>query len=244
MHPVFYYILFFMAAGAAGMGAANRKVPGPVRLQRWLKYCTYVLVTGTVIAAIFLHFFTGLAFIITGLMLVELFRVNRRQFSRKKQEAVLSFIVFMVVAAGYLLFAFRFSSTFLLFIYFQVLIFDAFCQITGQLWGRRALLPAVSPHKTKEGLAGGWICCIIAAGLAANWVPLPLPAGLALGLFTGLTSFCGDTLSSFYKRRLGIKDFSNWLPGQGGFLDRFDSLLVTGFVYYIASVLKVGFVHS
>jgi phosphatidate cytidylyltransferase len=40
-------------------------------------------------------------------------------------------------------------------------------------------------------------------------------------------------LASWYKRKTGVKDYSNWLPGQGGFLDRFDSFLVTGSVYFI-----------
>ncbi|HVG41101.1 MAG TPA: phosphatidate cytidylyltransferase, partial [Chitinophagaceae bacterium] len=50
---------------------------------------------------------------------------------------------------------------------------------------------------------------------------------------TALFSLTGDLWASYYKRKIKIKDYSNLLPGQGGFLDRFDSLLITGAFYFI-----------
>jgi len=76
--------------------------------------------------------------------------------------------------------------------------------------------------------------------LAAGWVSIPVSTAAGYGLLTGFTSFGGDSLSSLYKRKLHIKDYSNWLPGQGGFLDRFDSFLLTGFIYYIVYFLISG----
>lgn len=240
MHPVVYYTVFFAIAGAAGMAVANRKAQKAVRRQRWLKYFTYILITGTVIASIRFHFVFWLSLFIVGASLAELIKVNLR---RQGGLVLLSAIVFLPVATGFVLFTRALDWSFLLFAYFQVLVFDGFCQVTGQLWGKRRLWASVSPAKTVEGLIGGWVCCIIAAVLAADWIKASLPVALLFGFVTGLSAFGGDLLASFYKRKVGVKDYSDWLPGQGGFLDRFDSLLSTGFVYFILYILifKDGF---
>ena len=175
--------------------------------------------------------------------MVELVKVNFSKPPKPFTNIILSQLILLIMATGFILFSFSFQNSFLLFIYFQVLVFDGFCQITGQLFGKHALVPAISPTKTWEGLAGGWVCCVIAAMLAANWISLPVSTSVVFGVLTGATSFIGDILASFYKRITGIKDYSNWLPGQGGFLDRFDSLLCSAAVYYLLYIttFKQGF---
>jgi phosphatidate cytidylyltransferase len=237
MHPIFYYILVFMMTGAIGMAIANRRVDRKTGWERWLKYFTYVLITGLVIASIFLHYFLCVAAIISVFALTELLQANFRSTAISRTTIIFSVIVFLVIAAGFLFFAKTFSGQYVLFIYFQVLIFDAFCQIVGQLLGKRQLIPSVSPSKTVEGFAGGWIFCLVAAGLSSGWIKISFLSSLFVGFITGVIAFYGDILASYYKRKLGIKDYSNWLPGQGGFLDRFDSFLFTGFVYYLISLL-------
>lgn len=234
MHPIFYYILVFLAAGGIGMAVANRTAPQNVRRQRWTKYFMYILITGVVIISMFLHLFFWIAVVIVMASLAELVRVNRNA-SMRTMTAGTSYLIFFMVAAGFILFALTYDTPFLLFIYFQVLVFDGFCQVTGQILGKHPMAPAISPTKTWEGLAGGWICCIIAAILAAGWLPITGPVlftGIIAGLCTGLVSASGDLFASWYKRKTRVKDYSNWLPGQGGFLDRFDSFLATGCVCY------------
>jgi phosphatidate cytidylyltransferase len=233
MHPIIYYILFFLTVGAAGMAIANRSAETVVRKQRWLKYFTYILFTGTVVTGIFYNFFYWLAWLIAVASFLELLKVNFSKPTKPFQQIMISLILFLLVAAGFIFFAGTSDKTFLLFIYFQVLVFDGFCQITGQLFGKHQLVPKISPTKTVEGLFGGWLCCIFAALMAADWVSLDLYTALLFGLFTGFTCFLGDLLASWYKRRVQVKDYSNWLPGQGGFLDRFDSFLFTAAIYYL-----------
>jgi phosphatidate cytidylyltransferase len=245
MYRVIYYIVVFIILGGIGMAIANRKVQPIVRRQRWIKYFMYILITGVVVTSIFFHFFYILAAFIVLASFIELSKVNIAAHV-KRATAVLSFLFFLPVATGFILFAVTFNEPFLLFIYFQVLVFDGFCQISGQLFGRHPLAPRISPTKTWEGLAGGWLCCIIAAILAAGWLKtgfVTIYFGILFGLLTGLVSFWGDLLASYYKRKVKVKDYSNWLPGQGGFLDRFDSLLMTGAIYYILyiTVFKEGF---
>src|SRR5688572_4206987 len=173
MHPIVYYTILFAIAGAIGMAVANRKAEKKVRKGRWLKYSMYILITGTVIASIGYHFFDWIAVIIVFISLIEL-----TMHHIKKKVAVIkglsATLIFLIVAAGFTLYANVFDSPFLLFIYFQVLVFDGFCQVTGQLWGKRQLAPSISPTKTVEGLVGGWICCIVAAMLAASWIDVSI----------------------------------------------------------------------
>jgi phosphatidate cytidylyltransferase len=239
MHPIIYYIILFLAVGAAGMAVANRKVENTVRQQRWLKYFTYILFTGLVVAAIFYNFFYAVAFFIVLAAVLELLIVNFSKPAKPVSHISFSLLILFISATGFIFFAKAFHYSFLLFIYFQVLVFDGFCQITGQLFGKTQLVPAISPAKTAEGLAGGWIFCIGAAMMAANWVSLQLYIAALYGLLTGLTCLIGDLLASYYKRKVGIKDYSNWLPGQGGFLDRFDSFIVTAAVYFLLYITLI-----
>lgn len=241
MPPIIYYTLAFAFAGGIGMAVANRKATAEVRKQRWLKYSMYILITGTVIASIELHFFTWVAWTIVALALVEMIKVSLPRIHDRRRVIVVAFIIFIILVTGFLLYAYKFPAAFLLYIYFQVLVFDAFCQVTGQLWGKIPLWPSVSPAKTRGGLIGGWVFCILAAGLTNyhdnETLFFPIYTGLIYGTLTAIFSFCGDMAASFYKRKMQVKDYSNWLPGQGGFLDRFDSLLCAGCFYFIFYML-------
>ena len=236
MHPIVYYILLFLAIGGMGMAIANKKANKVVRRQRWLKYFTYIFITGTVVLGIFYNFIQWVTIVICIAGLFELIKVNFSQ-PHLLREMMVALLLFILIAIGSFLFTRTFHYTFLLFIYFQILVFDGICQITGQLFGKHQLAPQISAAKTVEGLFGGWIFCLIAAMLCANWINVSLPVAMLFGLGTGLSSFIGDMLASWYKRKVKIKDYSNWLPGQGGFLDRFDSFLMTGALYYLTYLL-------
>lgn len=101
----------------------------------------------------------------------------------------------------------------------------AYC--CGSLFGRHKLFPSVSPGKTWEGSLGGGVLTLAVSQLLAHYEPLLTPmqwAGFALVVvFFGTW---GDLVESLLKRRLGIKDSGNILPGHGGMLDRFDSSLL------------------
>jgi len=236
VHPIVYYIFIFLAIGGSGMAIANKNANKDVRRQRWLKYFTYIFITGVVVLGIFYNFIQWVAITIVVAGLFELIRVNGLKRSWLG-PAFASFFLFVLISVGFILFIRTFHYTFLLFIYFQVLVFDGFCQITGQLFGRHQLVPKISAAKTVEGLLGGWIFCLLAALMCANWVNISLTEALIFGFGTGLSSFTGDMLASWYKRKVSVKDYSSWLPGQGGFLDRFDSFLMTGTFYFLLHLL-------
>ncbi|MDO9694584.1 MAG: phosphatidate cytidylyltransferase [Candidatus Latescibacteria bacterium] len=116
---------------------------------------------------------------------------------------------------------------------------DTLAFLVGVAVGRRPLLPRVSPRKSVEGAVGG-VLGATAAGLVAagTFAPFlsPLQGGL-LGAVCGVTGQVGDLVESMLKRDAGVKDTADLLPGHGGILDRFDSLLFNAPVVYYALVL-------
>ena len=106
---------------------------------------------------------------------------------------------------------------------------DTGAYAAGRLWGRRKLFPRHSPGKTWEGWAGGTLLTL-ATGLAlARWVPgapLSMVQWLGAAALVAVFGVWGDLAESMLKRSLGVKDSGRLLPGHGGVLDRFDSLLL------------------
>lgn len=114
-----------------------------------------------------------------------------------------------------------------------VICVDTGAYATGIRFGKTKLAPSISPSKTWEGLIGGTVLGIIAAVLACELLlELPWWFGVLMGLSIAITAVVGDLTESMIKRDLGIKDMSNWLPGHGGFFDRFDSLLPAGAIAF------------
>jgi phosphatidate cytidylyltransferase len=102
---------------------------------------------------------------------------------------------------------------------------DSGAYFAGRQWGVTKLAPRVSPGKTGAGLWGGLAVCALLALGVATWRELPLLPLLAVTLVVSLYSVVGDLTESMAKRFAGVKDSGSLIPGHGGVLDRFDSLL-------------------
>lgn len=112
-------------------------------------------------------------------------------------------------------------------IYFLLWTNDTGAYLVGRSIGRTKLLPAVSPKKTVEGLAGGVALTLgVAWSLARYWTDLPLTDWLVLAVIVSVTGTLGDLLESAFKRARGVKDSGTVLPGHGGILDRFDGFML------------------
>jgi phosphatidate cytidylyltransferase len=124
---------------------------------------------------------------------------------------------------------------------------DSGAYLFGSWLGKHRLFPRISPKKSWEGSIGGGLTALAASQIVATFVPFAesltpmlsrlLWAGLAL--LTVLVGTWGDLVESLFKRKLGIKDSGNILPGHGGMLDRFDSslLAIPAAVIYIYTVM-------
>jgi len=110
--------------------------------------------------------------------------------------------------------------------------------VWGKSFGKRAIVPSVSPNKTYEGFIGGAATTIILSVLIAPYLtPFSWYMALIAGVIIALAGFIGDVNMSALKRDIGVKDSSSFIPGHGGVLDRVDSLSFTAplffhFTYY------------
>lgn len=104
----------------------------------------------------------------------------------------------------------------------------------SKVFGPKKLFPEVSPKKTIEGFIGGILGSTLASFLFSYFfVPDFIVHSIILGFLGSIISQTGDLVASKIKRTVGIKDFGNIMPGHGGILDRFDSiLLIAPVVYY------------
>lgn len=135
----------------------------------------------------------------------------------------------------------------LLMILVTVSLNDVFAYIAGHAFGKRKLIPNTSPNKTLEGAIGSIIgsCCLVfvigRAVFESTALDNPLIL-LLMGLIISTVGMLGDLLISSIKRDLGLKDIGTTIPGHGGLLDRFDSLiLVAPCIYHLVNYyLDIG----
>lgn len=116
---------------------------------------------------------------------------------------------------------------------------DVFAYLTGKAFGRHKMAPSISPAKTWEGAAGGFLASCCASVAISQYTNLGTANSLLVGMLLGIGGQVGDLAESALKRRAGVKDAGALIPGHGGILDRFDSLLFNGaLAFYAFTFLK------
>ena len=114
-------------------------------------------------------------------------------------------------------------------------IFDTFAYVIGSKVGKRFIVKKISPKKTLEGLIGGLFATLVFGILIESMLFHDL---LNIFIIGGFFAFIGDLFISYFKRKSGVKDTGNILPGHGGVLDRIDShLFATPVLIYILLIL-------
>ena len=113
-----------------------------------------------------------------------------------------------------------------LYLVLLVSVMDIFAYIGGNILGKKKIAPTISNGKTIEGTLIGLFFSTLVSALIRDLIDINFLYALILGFTIGLFSFFGDLLESFFKRRIGIKDSGKFIPGHGGFLDRFDGYIL------------------
>jgi len=192
------------------------------------------IVTGIIAGILFLGaliwggtVFMVLSCFICGIGLKELYQMT---LSKEKKNIILFILGSVYVVMGfYLFFQARNEQglAFVLLVLFSIWATDSGAYFVGRKWGKHKLAPSISPNKTIEGSIGG----IVVAWIVAIFFQFihPVEQNL-LSLFILVTVISvagqvGDLIESAVKRHVDVKDSGNILPGHGGILDRFDSLL-------------------
>lgn len=239
---IYIIILSYFVLGGVGFYYINRRKEKEVARQSWTKFITYFFIIHILFFSIVIN---PLAFRIVAALIVsvgaaELFRLFRMKKYSQTGFFVLSVLVFAVFAFGFMIYSTQ-DKELILFVFLVLSIFDAFSQISGQLFGKTKIAPKISPNKTVGGTVGGAIIAVLSAFLLKGLYNETWYETLILAAGVVVFAFGGDILASLYKRKFGVKDYSTLIPGHGGFLDRFDSLIAGGawvalFIYGLAFI--------
>jgi phosphatidate cytidylyltransferase len=120
-----------------------------------------------------------------------------------------------------------YSPAWILYVCYLIWTYDTMAYVSGRLAGKHLLWPRISPKKTWEGSIGGTVFAIILAIILSRFnTTLSVPGWIGLAMVVVVFGTLGDFFESWLKRRTGKKDSGRLLPGHGGILDRFDSLLM------------------
>ena len=210
---------------------------------------TAVYILSSMVAASAIPFISFLILIpvITLIMIAELYRLEERSFDS------LSHTVFSVVyiAVPFSLFPFAaFSRSGLdsilphegiifspgIIVGFFILLWsnDTGAYLSGVTMGKHRLWERISPKKSWEGFAGGFLLTVIASLIIAPWIGVAgTKEWLIIAVIISVFGTYGDLVESMLKRCGGVKDSGTILPGHGGFLDRFDSVIVSFPLVYL-----------
>ena len=127
-----------------------------------------------------------------------------------------------------------FDPSLILLMFILTWTFDTFAYLFGVRFGKTKIMPSVSPKKSWEGFAGGFIFTVLASLITNHYfLEVDNSIALAMSLFLPFTATLGDFTESYFKRKAGVKDSGNFIPGHGGMLDRMDAFMITITVLYI-----------
>ncbi len=166
--------------------------------------------------------------------LLYLFKIEERKL--EDAMATITGIVYVVFFSYHVLLVEQTGKTSILIWLIVLSAFgtDIFAYFVGMSLGKHRLCPKISPKKSVEGSIGGILGSMLLCYLFGRFfAPQYVIHCLIIGVLGGVVSQFGDLTASIFKRKMGIKDYGNLIPGHGGILDRFDSVLFTApLVYY------------
>ncbi len=242
--------VFFLLLGVVGMHEVyhNLALRGIATNRTWgyaLGILCYVLLTCCFAVP---EVAVLLPAVVMGLLaVVQLFRSDEHPFATWGYTLLpILWVMWPLALLPYLLDAF--GALLPLMIFVLIWVNDTFAYLCGSLFGKHKMSPRHSPNKTWEGTLGGALFCIAAAVLLGHYMDggvlaITLQSLLRwgpLGLLVAFFGTMGDLVESMFKRYVGVKDSGKLLPGHGGMLDRFDSILLClPFVMFYVALLLV-----
>jgi phosphatidate cytidylyltransferase len=251
LHPVSFFIVGAVMIGGTqheyylmvrGTGVRPQLVTGII--SGFILY-----VTSTLIALGWLPFkgFLVLIPVISIVMVIELFRNVERPFDSLAH----TFFSILYTAVPFSMFPFsafnrtglepllqmegiQFSPGILIGFFLLLWTNDTGAYLVGSLMGKHRLFERISPKKSWEGFFGGLLLTLLVARLISGWLGVADTTGwMIIAFIVSVAGTLGDLLESMLKRSLGLKDSGTIMPGHGGFLDRFDSVVVAFPLVYL-----------
>ena len=182
-----------------------------------------------------------MSFIIFVFLLPMVFINNSKKYNINDALFLIGSTLFIGLSFNLLIITRNYDILYIVYLLIITILTDTFALFTGKLIGKHKMAPIISPNKTYEGFIGGMIAGVVTAvvfyHVAIN-SSLPLSILILITTILSVVGQLGDLVFSAIKRYYGEKDFSNLIPGHGGILDRFDSLIFV----VLASILFLGII--
>lgn len=179
-------------------------------------------------------------FISVLLSLLYMFKIEERKL--EDAMATITGIVYVIFFSYHVLLVEQTMEIFIWLIVLSAFGTDICAYFVGVTIGKHRLCPKISPKKSIEGSIGGILGSMILCGGFGYFFAFEyIVHCIAIGFLGGIVSQFGDLTASIFKRKMGIKDYGSLIPGHGGILDRFDSVLFTAplVYYYIVLVINI-----
>lgn len=164
---------------------------------------------------------------ITALLLLVYSVIVKNQFTFDDVAFVILSVMYVGIGFYYLIATRAEGLEYIIFALLIVWVTDSGAYFTGRKLGKNKLWPEISPNKTIEGFIGGIVLAVIGAIIMQSITPFEVSWPILIGvvIVCSIMGQIGDLVESAIKRHYDVKDSGNILPGHGGILDRFDSLL-------------------
>ena len=194
-------------------------------------------ISGTVYVAIMLvgtlYSTTSFHALFSFILIISIYEIWKLRQGKTKVLAFLYILIPFILVH-------KIDQNIVLYLFILTWTFDTFAYLFGVKFGKHKIMQTISPKKSWEGFAGGFIFTIIASYVSLNYFELfnSIKNPLIISVFLPFTATIGDFIESHYKREAGVKDSGNFIPGHGGMLDRIDAFMITiPMVYLITNFL-------
>jgi phosphatidate cytidylyltransferase len=257
LHPVTFFIVGAVMIGGTqheyyimvrGTGVRPQLITGIIS-----GFILYFISTMIALGWLPVKGFLVLIPVISIVMFIELFRNVQRPFDSLAH----TFFSILYTAVPFSMFPFsafnrtglepllqmegiQFSPGILIGFFLLLWMNDTGAYLVGSLIGKHRLFERISPRKSWEGFFGGMILTLLVARLFSGWLGVADTTGwMIIAFIISVAGTLGDLLESMLKRSLGLKDSGTVMPGHGGFLDRFDSVVVAFPLVYLYLAIAV-----
>lgn len=206
----------------------KKKFPLVLKIFAYLLTCYFCLYNTSSIEFINKFDYRVMAGIIFIFLSPMVFINDSEKYNLNDALFLIGSVLFIGLSFNLIIITRNYDITYIIYLLLITTITDTFALFTGSLIGKHKLCPKISPKKTVEGLIGGTIMGTFVATVFYNTIissTVPLVTVIMLTFVLCLIGQLGDLVFSSIKRYYDVKDFSNLIPGHGGILDRFDSLI-------------------
>jgi phosphatidate cytidylyltransferase len=222
------FLLFVYLLGTIGLYELIRMKKLP--LNSFATVLAYILLWALLLPADVLSqsFFDKPQLIMIGVLLFLIYTViSKNKFTFDDAGFMIISVLYIGMGFYYVYMTREVGLMYIFYVLFTIWASDSGAYFFGKSFGKRKLWPEISPNKTVEGFIGGIVCAIAISFLFFLMTSMEISFWeiLVMGVIISVFGQLGDLVQSAYKRHYGVKDSGKLLPGHGGILDRFDSLI-------------------